>query len=132
MIKKKETENIDEYYKKRKQEYLEDLQEIYKYMDKRILTNTLAEINSLEYLPSFDQYDTKVLKKINKDIEKNDFITYIPVDDLIELSDAIETSKEYIFDENELKKQYDNLESYLFDKYIRDVIIKALKDEHII
>lgn len=132
MIKKKETENIDKYYKKRKQEYLEDLQEIYKYMDKRILTNTLAEINSLEYLPSFDQYDTKVLKKINKDIEKNDFITYIPVDDLIELSDAIETSKEYIFDENELKKQYDNLESYLFDKYIRDVIIKALKDEHII
>ena len=132
MIKKKETENIDEYYKKRKQEYLEDLQEIYKYMDKRILTNTLAEINSLEYLPSFDQYDTKVLKKINKDIEKNDFITYIPVDDLIELSDAIETSKEYIFDENELKKQYDNLDSYLFDKYIRDVIIKALKDEHII
>lgn len=131
-MKKKEVDYDEEYYIRSRNEYLEALNELYKDMDKRILTKTIAKIHSLEYLSSFDQYDTKVLKKINKDIETNGIIGFIPVDDLIELSDAIETSKEYIFDDEEIENQYDNLESLLIDKYVRDRILEAFKEENII
>ncbi len=131
-MKKKEVDYDEEYYIRSRNEYLEALNELYRDMDKRILTKTIAEIHSLEYLSSFDQYDTKVLKKINKDIETNGIIGFIPVDDLIELSDAIETSKEYIFDDEEIENQYDNLESLLIDKYVRDRILEAFKEENII